>query len=274
MSRLLAYYSLLVWQIACHSQPGLQIKVNTVDIETYSEANAAYIPQPILARANDASVYLRTRTSSCSGTYIQTISGPKIITSAHCFDNAHECRELKVYFAKPNRKAVIRACAANSFRAHAESDLAVFALARPPPQEFKPLTLWTAPLHKPRAAFIIHYPRLNPRQAASINTRYVTGIDCYAESAFSFYQRLVNALFFYGLAHTCDIAAGSSGAGLIDLETAKVLGVIWGDVLVYTDAGVQQHSGATHYRYVRRFLSNQPLPAATLLNTVLGYLRD
>ena len=264
-------FTIALLLIACHSQPGLKIRVNTADIETYSEANAAYIPQPILARANSAAVYFRTPTSSCSGTYIQTSSGPKIITSAHCFRDPSECADVKVYFALPNQKPITRTC--SSLRLHADSDLALFTLTQPPPAKFKPLSLWTEKFSKPRAAFVIHYPLLTLRKTRH-NTRYVTGIDCYAESSFGFYQRLANELFFYGLAHTCDIAAGSSGAGLIDLKTAKILGVIWGDVLIYTDAGVQQRSGATHYRYIRQFIANEPLPAATTLNALLGYIHD
>ena len=269
-----ASYPLLLLLIACHSQPGIKVRVNTADIETYSNANAAYIPKPILTRATNAAIYLRTPASSCSGTYLQTSSGPKIITSAHCFRDPSECADVKVYFSQPNHAPIIRTCAANSLRTHAGSDLAIFTLAKPPPAKFQPLSLWTKKFNQPRAAFIIHYPILNPRQITRTNTRYVTGIDCYAESDFSFYQKIAHDLFFYGLAHTCDIATGSSGAGLIDLETAKVLGVIWGDVLIYTDSGVQQRSGATHYRYVQKFLAGKQLPAATALNILLGYIRD
>lgn len=264
----------LLLLIACHSQPGLKVRVNTADIETYSNANAAYIPKPILTRATNAAIYFRTATSSCSGTYLQTSSGAKIITSAHCFSDPNECSEIKVYFSLPDQDPIIRTCAPNSLRTHAASDLAIFTLKRPPSAQFQPLSLWTKKLNRPRAAFIIHYPVLNPQQITRTNTRYVTGIDCYAESDFSFYQKLANHLFFYGLAHTCDIATGSSGAGLIDLETAKLLGVIWGDVLIYTDSGVQQRSGATHFRYVQKFLAGTPLPTASILNTLLSYVRD
>jgi hypothetical protein len=60
----------------------------------------------------------------------------------------------------------------------------------------------------------------------------------------------------YSLRHTCDLIHGSSGSGLIDAKTGKILGVNWGGIKISLDAGVRTDNVATRAKYAQAFLNN------------------
>ena len=244
-------YCPLLLLLAC-DPPKQRIIIHTADIANYSTANAAYIPEKILTLANNATVYLETPKTSCSGTLVQTKGANKknkvqVLTSAHCFLET-DCNTVRTYLIDKQSKHF--ACQQGTLRLHHDSDLALYSLQGKLPATNKPLTVWQGKLPKLRSAFIIHYAGGN---------KSVTGIDCYVLGNFDLFFWLISPLFLYGLSHTCSILPGSSGAGLLDFETGKLLGVVWGDAVLSSNEELRQYSGAIHYLYVQKFIKGETL---------------
>ena len=129
------------------------------------------------------------------------------------------------------------------------------------PKRYQPLEIWPGKLPQRREAFIIHHPNVHETQLRNriVFDKSVTGLDCYVLGRFPWYLRREADIFLHGLSHSCDIASGSSGAGLIDFATGKLLGVVWGDVVLSNEKEVRLLNGAIHSRYVRRFINAEPL---------------
>ena len=148
-------------------------------------------------------------------------------------------------------------------RLNRSADLAVFSLQEKPklPPRYQPLAIWSGKHPERREAFIIHHPNVHEKQLRNrtLFDKSVTGLDCYTLGRFPWYLRREAGIFLHGVSHSCDIASGSSGAGLIDFATAQLLGVVWGDVILSSKKEVRLLSGAIHSRYVRRFLNDDPL---------------
>ena len=247
--------------------PRRRVITHTEDIARFSLENASYIPKPILDRASAASVFIINTAGTCSGTLVSLPPGPKqIITNAHCFRDrtgrAASCAQTSVVFSMEDKRLTVK-CLPGSLRLNRSIDLAVFQLQHKDklPPRYQPLDIWQGKLSKRREAFIIHHPNVHATQLRNYMAfdKAVTGIDCYVLGRFPWYLRKEADVFLYGLSHSCDIASGSSGAGLIDFASGKLLGVVWGDVVLSNDEEVRQLNGAIASRYVRRFIKNEPL---------------
>ena len=251
----------------CEAPRQRRIVTHTEDIARFSLANASYIPKPILQRANAAAVFIINPSGSCSGTLV-TLAGKEaqIVTNAHCFRDKQgreaRCQDTEVIFAVEDEHLIIK-CRQGTLRLNRSVDLAVFSLQDKPklPPRYQPLTIWSGKHPERREAFIIHHPNIHKKQLRNrmLFDKSVTGLDCYALGRFPWYLRREAGIFLHGVAHSCDIASGSSGAGLIDFATAKLLGVVWGDVILSNKEEVRLLSGAIHSRYVRRFINDEPL---------------
>lgn len=244
-----------------------RVFTHTEDIARFSLENASYIPKEILQRANAAAVLIINPVGTCSGTLVSLLGrAAQIITNAHCFRDdigrEADCERTSVVFGV-ERKRLTVGCQTGSLRINYTADLAVFTPKRRPklPKHYQPLEIWRGKVPARREAFIIHHPNVHETRwrNMTVYAKAVTGIDCYAIGRFPWYLRRAAAVFLYGLSHTCDIASGSSGAGLIDFATGKLLGVVWGDAIVSSDKEVRLVNGAIASRYVRRFINNQPL---------------
>ena len=154
-------------------------------------------------------------------------------------------------------------CRAGTLRTNHSADLATFMLQTKPtlPKRYQPLEIWQGKHPKRREAFIIHHPDVHETQLHNQIgfDKAVTGLDCYVLGRFPWYLRIEAGIFLHGVSHSCDIASGSSGAGLIDFATGKLLGVVWGDVVLSSKDEVRLLNGAIHSRYVRRFIKGEPL---------------
>ena len=244
-----------------------RIFAHTEDIARFSLTNASYIPKAILQRANAAAVFIINPSGSCSGTLV-TLTGKEaqIVTNAHCFRDkqgrAARCKDTTVVFAMESKRLTVK-CRQGTLRLNRSVDLAVFMLQNKPklPPRYQPLEIWQGKLPKRREAFIIHHPNVHKTRLHNYTVfdKAVTGLDCYVLGRFPWYLRREADIFLHGLSHSCDISSGSSGAGLIDFATAKLLGVVWGDVVLSNEEEVRLLNGAIHSRYVRRFINVEPL---------------
>ncbi len=251
----------------CEGPRQRRVFTHTEDIERFSLANASYIPKAILQRANAASVFIINPSGTCSGTLVSLAGkAAQIITNAHCFRDrigrAVSCKQTSVVFSMESERLMAN-CRPGTLRIDRHVDLAVFMLQTKSalPRRYQPLKIWQGKLSPGREAFIIHHPDVHETQLHNriVFDKAVTGLDCYVLGRFPWYLRMEADIFLHGLSHSCDIASGSSGAGLIDFATGKLLGVVWGDVVLSNDEEVRQLNGAIHSRYVRRFINAEPL---------------
>ncbi len=268
MAKLFLGLAMSVSGCTCDEPRQRRVFTHTEDIALFSLANASYIPPPILQRANAAAVFIINPSGTCSGTLV-SVAGNKeaqIITNAHCFYDKQgrgaRCQETEVVFAMESERLRVR-CRAGTLRLNRSVDLAVFMLQDKPklPSRFQPLAIWQGKLPHQREAFIIHHPTVHETTLRNhtVFDKAVTGLDCYVLGRFPWYLRMEADIFLHGISHSCDIASGSSGAGLIDFATAKLLGVVWGDVVLSNEEEVRLLNGAIHSRYVRRFINAEPL---------------
>lgn len=267
MLRFSIFIALLSSSCTCEAPRQRRIVTHTEDIARFSLANASYIPKPILQRANAAAVFIINPSGTCSGTLI-TLAGEEmqIITNAHCFRDKQgreaRCEDTTVVFAMESDRLQVN-CRAGTLRTNRRVDLAVFMLDDKStlPKRYQPLEIWQGKHPKRREAFIIHHPNVHKTQMRNhmVFDKSVTGLDCYVLGRFPWYLRMEADIFLHGISHSCDIASGSSGAGLIDFATGKLLGVVWGDVVLSNKEEVRLLNGAIHSRYVRRFINAAPL---------------
>ena len=267
MVKIFIIIALLANGCTCEAPRSRRVVTHTEDISRYSLANASYIPEAVLQRASAASVFIINPSGTCSGTLVTLAAQTaQIVTNAHCFHDragrASTCEQTTVVFAMESERWTTR-CRSGSLRLNQRVDLAVFSLQSKPalPQRYQPLEIWADKLPRGREAFIIHHPNVHETQLFNhtVAAKAVTGLDCRVLGRFPWYMRMEADIFLHGLSHSCDIANGSSGAGLIDFATGKLLGVIWGDVVLSNEEEVRLLSGAIHSRYVRRFIKAEPL---------------
>ena len=264
---LILIIALLSSSCTCEAPRQRRIFTHTEDIARFSLTNASYIPKAILQRANAAAVFITNPSGTCSGTLV-TSPGKEaqIITNAHCFRDkigrAATCEQTSVVFSMESKRLTVN-CRSGTLRINRSVDLAAFMLQskRKLPKRYQPLEIWQGKIPKWREAFIIHHPNVHETQLRNrtVFDKSVTGLDCYVLGRFPWYLRREADIFLHGLSHSCDIASGSSGAGLIDFVTGKLLGVVWGDVVLSNEEEVRLLNGAIHSRYVRRFINAEPL---------------
>ena len=251
--------SLLIIISACEPPPPSKIERITSDLAIFSHANAAYLEKSVFIAASNASVYISTPSSSCSGTWIKHKGVSLILTNHHCFrEKDLPCEGTKAVFSMESRPRTHK-CQVGSLRYHKKADLVSFRLVGKVPYE--PISIWEGKLSSPQEAFVIHHPQVYRASAGKLGgyQKVITGLDCYALGSFNLWFWRIFPLFIYGLSHSCNIHSGSSGSGLFDSKTGKLLGVVWGDAMVGDKRKIKQYAVAIHYKYVRKFLNNQPI---------------
>lgn len=263
----------------------------TNDIRPALASGETEVPQT----AVDAAVLVATRMQDkrikfCSGTLVAPAAGQtnyRVLTNHHCFAETgadgkatkalllEACTFTTVYFGYLSgqaKDAEAVTCTAASLRTSFEGDLAVFTLSHNAAERYRPIALWDgeeAP--EGRAAVIVHYPDIEaeaetpPEGGPRLPTAAVTVADCKVIGLFDVAEWSLDRTLPYSLRHSCDLIHGSSGSGLIDVATGKLLGVNWGGIKITYDSGVRTDNVATRASFARAFLegSEASLVSAT-----------
>lgn len=234
-----------------------------------------------------ASVMIATRLGNkrlkfCSGTLVEPTSAGgnfRVLSNHHCFaetdaeDKAtpkllpEACSFTKVYFGYlpgKTQNAFVSGCEAGSLRTNFDGDLSVFTLSVNPPPKHKPLALYEGEgVGVGRSALIVHYPDVEermeapPEGGAKLPTAAVTLDDCKVLGEFDVSEWKLDRTLPFGLRHSCDLIHGSSGSGLIDVQTGALLGVNWGGIKISYADDLRTDNVATKASYVAAFLANR-----------------
>ena len=225
----------------------------------------------------------------CSGILLVGTDGlPRVLTNQHCFrEKAVEdtpnikpdaCASTVVYFDKigvsHKRNGIVpklvRKCKRGSLRTSFEGDMAVFTLAEVLPSGYTFTELWPKDeIPDERQAFAIHYPSAKEAGVGMVRIKggfngkappkAITANSCLVRMRFpseSLDQPNIKHVAYklrYSLIHSCDLTGGSSGAGLLDAESGKLLAVHFGGVGLTTIF----INTATHILHLRQFLNGE-----------------
>lgn len=253
------------------------------DIETVGSDNRDAVDPDVLRSA----VLIVTRTDGdkikfCSGTLIEPeLPGEnlRVLSNHHCFAMTGEnelasemlmpgaCTSTKVYLGflpGETSNAAINKCAPGSLRTNFSGDLSVFTLAEEVSANYKPASLYDGPDQGiGRRALIVHYPNIEENLEApadgkvELPTAALTLNDCQVLGEFDPIEWSLDRSLPISLRHTCDLIHGSSGSGLIDAETGKILGVNWGGIKVSYSDHQRIDNVATKAKFVEAFLANR-----------------
>ncbi len=253
----------------------------TVDIISIDKPTVEKIDPDVL----NASVMIATRLESkrvkfCSGTLIGPETGAdgyRVLSNHHCFAVAdadgkatqamipEACKGTTAYFGflrGQAGEATPVACKPGSLRTNFDGDLSVFTLASKPPEKHRPIVINEKEDGlENRAALIVHYPDVDaemevpPDGGPKLPTAAATLNDCKVVGPFAVSEWDLDRTLPFSFRHTCDLIHGSSGSGLIDAKTGKLLGVNWGGIKISYDDGVRTDNVATRARYVLAFLN-------------------
>ena len=240
----------------------------------------------------------------CSGSLVSVDGEPRILSNQHCFaktaagnkdQNLDEllpqaCLETRVYFdfKLPVAEATVFRCKRGTLRTNHRADLAIFALDRQLPDGFQPLELWQGELKDlvGRKVFTIHHPGTGPKNTlplpdlkAPAPSKMITVRNCLYLGGFAQQTWDDRGGIPYQIRHTCDLLDGSSGSGLVDLQTGKLLGVNIGSVEMHVITSSKSkpevvnqtkytYNVATVAKFVRDFTENRPLPNPQTLSEI------
>ena len=228
----------------------------------------------------------------CSGVLIAGKGDlPRVLTTQHCFrqTSAEEtpdiirdaCANTVVYFDTDNKQEgkdgivpkLERTCKRGSLRTSFEGDIAVFTLSAALPSSYTATEIWQdAEFPANRKVFAIYYPS-NPSAVKGTKPVIVEGgfngtvppklmniANCHIERRIpanlhqsSQLQHAAHKLP-YAVVHNC-VLVKASGAGLIDMETGKLLALHFGHMA----AGEVRVNTATHAMHLRQFLAGEKL---------------
>ena len=258
-------------------------RLNNIDIATIE------IPASVLENAKRASVLAVTvmrdnKQRFCSGSLIAGRNAgdlPRIITNHHCFAKKvkntnrslpeivpEACEKTSVYFDfSIAEEPVARKCKSGSLVTNYFADFAIFTIDEELPPEYKPFAVWEGEVPANRKAFIIHHPSAKeskqgreseqilketgtyfPKKAITVNNCQVLG-----RFEEDFWH--LNPNLPFGLRHTCDLVHGSSGSGLIDVETGQLLGINWGGITLTINKVERKDNVASSAKYLQEFVS-------------------
>ena len=249
----------------------------------------------VLARSLTATALLVTtvgnRYKHCLGSLLPAArqgGKPRIITNRHCFAPPRAslpvsaCARTSVYFnfSQPKTILIGRRCLPGSLRTHAGADLAIFTLKRALPPQHRPFTLWKGAIPPQREAFLLHYPHVihsfaSPARSVSRlpgTRRYfpITAVSADGCVVRGRPKKGLWRLIPFGMAHSCDMTKGSSGAALIDFTSGKLLGVSWGGLKLQVGKITKKVNFAVSADFLAKFIANQPLHDE---HTLKKYLR-
>jgi hypothetical protein len=252
------------------------------DIKRVDTATISQLPVKVV----NASVLITTQLADkkvkfCSGTLIGPAPGTeqlRVLTNHHCFATPgtngqstanlylEACTNTEVLFGfAPGVRGDFTKgrCEEGTMRSNYDADVAVFVLNKNPPEQFQPLELWEGEIPQNRKALIVHYPDVEehlvrlPGHAYRLPSAAQTTDNCEVLGKFPVSEWDLDHTLPYSVRHTCDLIHGSSGSGLIDLETNKLLGVNWGGIKVTYQEGVRTDNVATQAEFVRAFLADK-----------------
>ncbi len=284
--------ALLVGLVSCKKRP---VEVSTTayiigpsnDILRFSESKEKKKHSNLLK----STTLIATKLSSgkvkfCSGVLIKkshSDSG-RILTNHHCFavpgDDGKAttkllpsaCTETTVYFgfsANSNPKPFFTTCKKGSLKTDYQGDIATFELAELPPDDHLRLELMPNPPKKGSKALILHYPDIKEHMARPPESRIklpeaaITTENCEVVGSFPKSEWILDRTLEHSLRHTCDLIHGSSGSGLIDQNTKKLIGINWGGIKVSYTNKTRTDNVATSASYVSDFLDGKPQNVAS-----------
>lgn len=262
------------------------------DINTVTQDNVTKIPPSVQEAAVLLTITINHgKRKFCSGTLIPGEPGAnyRILTNHHCFapeeddkrkvtdeivENA--CEGARVFFGffrdQLDTREVGR-CLPGTFRNDFQGDLAIFTLEQNPTERFKPAEFWAeAEVPGGRQGLIMHFPAidssdpeaeknlvLEPEAGIKVPVAQITTNDCETLGPFPAQEWQLDKSLKMGFKHSCDLKKGSSGSGLWDAETGRLIGVNWGGItLKYTDPDrTEVFNVATNISYVKLFLEHK-----------------
>ncbi len=281
------------------SRPGY-IVGPTNDIERLPEIEIEEIdvPPKVLRKAIKASVLTVTvqgdgKRKYCSGSLIGGRSAgdtPRIITNHHCFAEKRKgsdrslphiipeaCENTTVYFSfeddDEDSKPLSRKCRRGSLVTNFDADFALFSLDKPLPAEYEPFEIWDGKVPPNRPAFIIHHPSAKEsrqggeseamlrEEGVYLPKKAITVKNCRVLGPFDKNFWSLNPNLSVGLKHTCDLVQGSSGSGLIDVTSGKLLGVNWGGITLTINKSEHKHNVASAAQFLRQFVASHDVTA-------------
>ena len=228
----------------------------------------------------------------CSGVLIAGKDAPRVLTTQSCFKQtaaketpdiiSNACANTVVYFDKhdvpPRKKGDIvpkleRGCKSGSLRTSFAGNIAVFTLSEGLSSNYKVTEIWQEDeIIDKRKVFSIYYPsglspigRIKPEKIeggfnGKAPPKLMNMANCHIDQRLppSFHQdpklqHMVHKLP-YAVAHNCIIKQGL-GAGLIDMETGKLLALHYGQL----QAGEHTLPIATHVLHLRQFLNGEKI---------------
>lgn len=230
----------------------------------------------------------------CSGSLIsaaEKTKNPRIVTNHHCLSERmadgkmldkllpEACEQTLVYFNFSTAKEIlVRKCQPGSLRSSWDIDLAVFTLDTPMPEEHRPLQIWEGSVPQRLKVFVVHHPNtttqnkqtlpyLNTLEAidegVTINAlapiKMITINDCLIIGGFSKDLWAQDPRYPYTMLHTCDLLSGSSGSGLLDLKSGKLLAVNWGSIPPSPDTDGDDYNFASSAEFLQKFIAGEPL---------------
>ena len=219
---------------------------------------------------------------------------PRVLTNSHCLMRnvkkespdliRDTCANTVVYFdkydAQQGEDSIVpkleRTCKRGSLRTSFEGGVAVFTLSSALPARYPGIEIWSDnEFPANRKVFVIYYPS-NPHSVEWIEmVKIEGGLDgkappklmnvrgCRIERRLpprvSQYPNKGNSIYelLYSVAHNCMLAGGGSGAGLIDMETGKLLALHFGSLQV-PSTGARLNI-ATHAMHLHQFLAGEKL---------------
>ena len=272
------------------NKPGYIIgPTNDIERLNNTDMTAIAISETVLDNATRASVLAVTAMSDgkqkfCSGSLIAGRNAgdlPRIVTNHHCFAKkvkgtnrslpeivSEACEETSVYFDfSIAEEPVTRKCKSGSLVTNYFADFAMFTIDEELPEEYEPFAIWEGEVPANRKSFIIHHPSAKeskqgreseqvlkdtgtyfPKKAITVNNCRVLG-----RFEDDFWH--LNPNLPFGLRHTCDLVHGSSGSGLVDVETGKLLGVNWGGITLTINKVERKDNVASSARYLQEFVT-------------------
>ena len=241
---------------------------------------------------------------TCSGSLIEVGGEFKILSNHHCFaesetrDGASRvsleellpeaCTKTRIYFNFPSsagKKTLVFKCRPGSLQVDYLLDLAMFSLNEKP-TGYQPIEIWTGgdiPLN--RKVFVVHYPSTGsqnkaklPDMEAMASVKMITINDCFFKGGFAMDLWQMDQSIPYWAKHTCDLQPGSSGSGLIDLETGKILAVNRGAISLSKSTGRGGQTMTTEIQYnvgsvakfVKKFIAGEEIPEPEELTEMPG----
>jgi hypothetical protein len=228
----------------------------------------------------------------CSGVLVKTSddSVDRILTNHHCFaipgDDGKAtkkllksaCTDTTIYFGfsvKENPKPFFTKCKEGSLESDFQGDIATFLLKEAPPEDHKRLALMDEAPEKGAKAMILHYPDVKehmakpPESHIMLPEAAITTKNCTIEGPFPRSEWILDRTLEHSIRHTCDLVHGSSGSGLVDAKSNKLIGINWGGIKVSYSEKTRTDNVATSAAYIRTFLgitpekSDQPNKART-----------